>query len=265
MNEIPLEFYVSPINKQPLILKSETILTDEDGNEFHKNIENGFWNFVPEYSPLYSKEECDQWKKVIDNFLVSFEEDPEHNVSYAERDDALAFGEFCNYHGMVLDLGCGPHKVPSYLKYRRNPDADHYGLDPVIGEQPREYKFVQGVGEHVPFKEGLFDVTIYATSLLHFLDPRVGIKEALRVTKPDGYLSVWVGEKTKQEIEQPVVSNQWYDDLEVPEGAENPFHFKRFGADDFEGYINDCNLKIIEKEETEIEGWGKNIFYKVVH
>lgn len=263
MYNIPLDWYVSPISKKPLTLINENLLKDDDGNEFRREEKFGYWNFIPNSSPVYTEQEWESWKKLIENFMVSFENDPEHNVSYDVRDDALLFGEFCNYHGKVLDLGCGPHACPSYIKFKRNEEAEYYGLDPVPGAQPREYDFIQGIGEHVPFAEDIFDMTIYATSLLHFIDPRVGIREALRVTKPDGYLAVWVGEKTEQEIKKPVASNPWYDELEIPDGADNVFHYKRFSGLDFEKYVGDCGAKVLEKETHDVPGWGKNIFYKV--
>lgn len=263
MSEIPLEWYISPISKKPLILKDSNTLMDEDGNEFTKNVESGYWDFMVESSPHYTPKEWLAWEKLIENFIVSFENDPEHNVSYVERDDALYFGEFINYHGRVIDLGCGPHACPSYIKYRRNDEATYYGLDPLHGVQPKEYNFVKGMGEHLPFKDDLFDISIYATSLLHFVDPKAGIREALRITKPDGYFAAWVGEKSRSKHSTAAVKHDWYEDLQTPEGADNPFHYSRFGVDDFEKFVEDCQGKIIAREVKEVPNWGYNVYYKI--
>lgn len=262
MYDIPIDYLVSPVSKRSLTLKNEWTLSDGEGNEFPRHPRFGFWNFVPKESPLYNEAQWKTWEKLIENFEVSYKEDPTHNVSLDERPDALAFGEFCDYQGRVLDLGSGPHRVPSYVKYRRKTDVEYYGLDPFVGEHPKEYVFVQGVGEHVPFRDQLFDRTLYATSLHHFIDPRVGIREAIRVTKNDGSLCVWVGDKAK-DAPKPSASNAWYEKLEVPSGAENPFHYHRFSSIEFEGYVRDCDLRVKEKAIVKIDEWRASVFFRV--
>jgi len=262
MYNIPLQFFVSPITKQELTLKDDSTLIDKSGNIFKRNKEHGFWNFLPKRSPIYNDEQWNAFKKLIENFVISYNQHPEVNVSYDVRQDAFDFGDFCKYKGVVLDIGSGPHKVPSYIKYKRNPDAQYFGLDILEGEHPREYNFVQGMGEHLPFKDNLFDVTISGTSLLHYVDIKVGIAEALRVTKSEGYLCIWLGTKSK-DTPKPKESPEWYKKLEVPEGAENPFHYKRYAESDFESIFAELKARVLDKEVHPVDEWRKNVFYRV--
>ncbi|HIA37003.1 MAG TPA: class I SAM-dependent methyltransferase [Flavobacteriales bacterium] len=262
MYDIPIDYFVSPITKSSLIQKNENLLADNDGCEFHKNKEHGFWNFLPNRSPLYNEEEWLSFQKLIKNFVISYDKDPSKNVSYNARPDALLFGDFCKYHGEVLDIGCGPHPVPSYIKFKRKEDVKYFGIDVLIGEQPKEHNFIQAMGEHLPFKDGLFDITISGTSILHYVDVKAGIREALRVTKKEGYLCIWLGVKS-DEAPPPTESPEWYKSLEIPDGAENPFHYKRYTEEYFEGLFEECNGILIEKEVHVVDKWRKNIFFRL--
>lgn len=262
MNNIPLDFFVSPVTKQKLTLKDEKTLTDKSGNSFSKNKKIDFWNFIPESSPIYNKEQWTTFQNLIANFVISYKKHPEVNVSYDVRDDALAFGKFCRFKGKVLDIGCGPHKIPSYIKFNRNEQAEYFGIDILAGEHPKELKFVQAMGEHLPFKDDLFDVTISGTSLLHYVDVKAGVAEALRVTKPDGHLCIWLGTKSSN-APKPKESPEWYKKLKTPKGAENPFHYKRHSEEDFENIFIELKAKVVDKEILPADEWRKNIFYRL--
>ena len=262
MYDIPLDFHVSPLTKEQLTKIDDSTLRDESGNEFKLNAEHGFWEFLPDRSPIYSDEEWKSFQTLIDNFVISYDRNPRVNVSYDERPDALQFGEFCNYHGHVLDIGCGPHKVPSYIKFKRNEEAKYYGIDILVGEQPKEHNFVQAMGEHLPYRNDLFDITISGTSILHYISPTTGIQEALRVTKPEGYLCIWLGVKSN-DAPAPKESPEWYKNLDIPDGAENPFHYKRYSIEVFDKVIADAGGEIFEREEHQVDEWRTNVFYKV--
>lgn len=263
MYSVPIEFLRSPLSGSTLRLIDDSTLIDSDGIRFAKHPKFGFWNLIPKSrSPLYDEQQWETFQKLIENFLVSYNRHPEVNVSYAERDDALAFGEFCQYYGKVLDIGCGPHKLPSYIRFRRNSDANYFGVDVVEGEHPKELNFIQAMGEHLPFANDLFDVTISGTSLLHYVDVKAGIREALRVTKPDGYLCVWLGVKSKN-APKPTESPEWYKALQTPEGAENPFHYRRWTSEDFEGFFQAVGGKLVEKKTTPVDQWRENVFFRV--
>ncbi len=56
----------------------------------------------------------------------------------------------------------------------------------------REYEFVQGMAERLPFRGDAFDVVLFATSLDHIVDIRAAMREAARVLKLTGELAVWI-------------------------------------------------------------------------
>jgi hypothetical protein len=116
-------------------------------------------------------------------------------LGVGEREDFRLFADWSRFHGNVLDVGVGPQKVPSHMRYAAGGDATFWGIDPLRGEQPREYGFVQGLGEFLPFGDGIFDQVLFVTSLDHFIDPRVPLREARRVLAAGGEVCVWLGEK----------------------------------------------------------------------
>lgn len=257
------EIFQSPVSGKPLMRRGHGSLVDEDGNVFKRHEQFGYWNFVPsQRSPIYNETQWKAFQKLIQNFLVSYENHPEVNVSYDARQDALDFGSFCKFNGLVLDIGCGPHKIPSYIKFRKNRDATYFGVDVLSGEHPKELNFVQAMGEHLPFKDNTFDTTVSGTSLLHYVDIKQGICEGLRVTKPSGQFCIWLGVKSK---DAPPVKNSapWFTKLQTPEGAENPFHYKRWSAGEFEQIFLDVGAELIEKENHWIDDWRENVFFRI--
>ncbi|MBK8125693.1 MAG: methyltransferase domain-containing protein [Elusimicrobia bacterium] len=135
------------------------------------------------------------WEQLQENGEVSYREDPEHNLGVGARADHLAFADFCGFHGNVLDVGVGPQKEPTHLQRARDKSAFFVGIDPLAGEQPRNFAFVRGLAEHLPFRDGVFDQVLFVTSLDHMLDPVGALREARRVTKPEGRVFLWMGEK----------------------------------------------------------------------
>ena len=158
------------------------------------------------------------WEEVERNGFVGYEADPEHNLSVTDREVTVAFGRFARLQGLVLDVGCGPQPQPSYA---RGVEGTLVGIDPLRGADRREFEFVQGLGEYLPFRAGVFDSVLFATTLDHMLSPWRALLEARRVTRPDGEIAVWCGdEETKPAFTG--ASASWYDSLSVPDGARGP-------------------------------------------
>jgi len=128
------------------------------------------------------------WETLQANGAISYSLVPELNLSVVRRADVDAFERFCSPAGLILDVGCGPQRRPTHLAKA----SAVVGLDPLLGEQPREFAFVQGLGEYLPFRDATFDQVIYAASLDHLLDPRRGLAEARRCLKPDGRIDLWL-------------------------------------------------------------------------
>ena len=202
------------------------------------------------------------WERLQDNGVISYNAAPEKNLGVGKRDDFLNFSKFCVFHGNVLDVGVGPQKCPTHIAYNTDPNVFFVGVDPLKGEHPKCFPFVQALGEYLPFKDGTFDQVLFVTTLDHFVDPVIALVEAKRVLKNKGEICIWIGEKSK-DAPKPAVSPDWYKNLVVPENAEDPFHFKRFNIEEFKGYLQKAGLVIINEEVIVVDEWRKNCFYKV--
>jgi len=166
------------------------------------------------------------WEQLQANGSEVYDADPAGNLSVGERQDARAFAEFSRLTGWVLDVGCGPQALPSYS------GGDHFvGIDPLPGG-PREFAFVQGVAEYLPFRDAVFDRVLFATSLDHMLSPQRAIAEARRVLKPGGLACVWHGEPPlppklawRERLKQRIAGHPQVLGYQTPKGAVDPFHF----------------------------------------
>ncbi len=259
-NQIPLDYFVDPVTKEPLIQDDDELI-GSGGARYSYHSER-FWSFMP-VEKSRSDKGWDTWDRLQQNGASSYSNDPTNNLGITRRKDFLDFAEFCQFRGLVLDIGCGPQKWPSHMRYGKYEEVTFLGIDPLIGEQPRQYGFIHGLGEFLPFRNDLFDQALFVTSLDHFLLPVAGLKEARRVIKPHGELCVWIGEKSKN-APRPSMSPKWYRDLEIPQGADDPFHFKRFDMRQFEQFVAEANLKIKLKKMIRIDEYRQNIFYKLV-
>lgn len=258
ISRIPLDYFVDPVTKEPFLQKGEALIGND--GKVHFSEPEGFWSFMPE---VKKEKGWPVWEQLQANGESSYDNDPANNLGITERKDFLDFSEFCQFRGLVLDIGCGPQAWPTHMKYGKSNGATFLGIDPLIGEQPRRYNFIHGLGEYLPFRDDLFDQALFVTSLDHFLLPVEGLKEARRVIKADGEICVWIGEKAK-DAPRPKVSPQWYRDLETPEGADDPFHFKRFDVRQFEAFASEADLKVKLKKIIRVDEYRQNIFYKLV-
>lgn len=101
----------------------------------------------------------------------------------------------------VLDVGCGTGRVTRRMASLVGHDGRVVGLDPssaMLGEAvrlpvPRQsapVEWVEGVGERLPFADGEFDRVTAQFSVRNMEDWRQGIREMLRVTRPQGRIVV---------------------------------------------------------------------------
>jgi SAM-dependent methyltransferase len=93
--------------------------------------------------------------------------------------------------GLVLDVGCGTAALPPY--HRRDGRARYVGVDPLVGTIARDFEFVVGVGERLPFRSARFDVVVSATTLDHVVDAAASLREVRRVVRPGGRVAIWMG------------------------------------------------------------------------
>lgn len=260
MNNIPKEWLVDPVTKEKLVFDGNVAKCSS--GKYLYNDEFGYWDFMPKYSDELMGDLSDAWHQLQDNGVISYENDPEHNLNVGEREDSRQFGEFCSYEGLVLDVGCGPQSMPAHIEPYLDRDFTFVGIDPLEGYLPRQFSFFQGLGEYLPFCDDLFDQVLFVTSLDHFMDPTKPLMEAKRVVKAEGSILIWIGEKDSG-ASRPTVSPDWYKNLKVPEGAEDAFHYKRFTTKEFEGYLTGLDLHIKEKVVIEVDEWRRNLFYRI--
>ncbi len=221
------------------------------------------------------------WDSLQENGELAYRFDPTSSLSVGERDDARAFARFAQLRGRVLDVGCGPQKMPSYGEEF---EGELVGIDPLVGVQPRDFEFVKGVGEYLPFRDESFDRVLFATSIDHMLSPALGIVSAARVTKRGGTLSVWIGEASPLQTEtQSERFGRALDalrardfkrsrtalrralrrgtrtevgtaagtlDLEVPQGAIDPFHFAHPTVEHVIGWLEAARLEVHEVDDS---------------
>lgn len=219
------------------------------------------WDFVPRPCRQSSKLWA-VWEQLQANGLVSYREDPEHNLAVGDRADCGAFSEFCRFDGRVLDVGCGPQSWPAY--FRRDAARTRFvGVDPLVERCSPRYLQLRAVAEYLPFRSAVFDHVVFATSLDHFVDPVRALTEARRTCRPGGEIDVWVGTKrpdTPARRESP----QWYRELTRPEGSEDLFHVKRLDLDDVKAIVDEAQLSTQDHEVWRVDEYRTNHFLRLV-
>ena len=219
------------------------------------------WDLVPpqcrESSQLWSV-----WDQLQANGLVSYREDPEHNLAVGDRADCRAFGEFCAFDGLVLDVGCGPQSWPAYFS-SYTATTRFVGVDPLVEQSSPRYLQLRAVAEHLPFRTGAFDHVIFATSLDHFVDPIRALVEARRTCRPGGEISLWIGEKRPGAPAVRGESPEWYRQLRRPEGSEDVFHVKRLGLADVMRFVEKAELSTRDHEVRRVDEFRTNHFFRL--
>jgi SAM-dependent methyltransferase len=235
----------------------------------------GVYNMTP--LPLPDEELKSKWvawQSLQDNGWLFYIREPELNLSIGPREDAQAFKAFAQSSGLVLDIGCGPQARPSYLPV----NTEVIGIDPLLGDQPREFSFVQGIGEYLPFRNAIFDHILYASSLDHLINPRRSLAEAARCLKPCGRMSLWIdgldsnestAKRSRRQHYQALVkkgfkrvSRQGWSGLrlvpfyiasvanmKIPAGASDYFHFTHLSLAVVSSWLNAVNLKTVRLQE----------------
>jgi SAM-dependent methyltransferase len=117
----------------------------------------------------------------------------EGNLSHEGHQGAEYFRMFVNIHGVgrVLDVGCGPLSVPSYLADW--PTTHLAGIDPQQPFTPHPFAFAQTFAETLPWPDASFETVVIGTSLDHVYLLDRSLDEIKRVLTPNGRLLIWTG------------------------------------------------------------------------
>jgi SAM-dependent methyltransferase len=126
----------------------------------------------------------------------SYEGLPAESCSTERHPQAKLFGQFLKPYlaRHVLDVGCGPQPVPSYLADWPVPLIT--GLDPISRAEDHPFRFVSGFGEFIPFADESFGTVVSGTTLDHYYLLDRGLAEAFRVLEPGGHFVAWITEFT---------------------------------------------------------------------
>ncbi len=142
----------------------------------------------------------------------------------------------------VLDIGGGSGEPSLTIAGVVGPNGSVMFTDPVPGmiETTRteagrrgltNIRFTQCPGDNLPFPDNTFRAAVGRLSAMFFADSDVGVREALRVTVDDGYVSfvVW-GAREANPFFSAVgsVMDRFVEDLPDDDGPD-PFHFAEPG------------------------------------
>lgn len=160
----------------------------------------------------------------------------------------------------VLDIGGGSGEPSLTIASVVGPDGSVMFTDPVPGmiettrtEAERRglknLRFTQCSGDNLPFPDNTFGAAVGRLSAMFFADSDVGVREALRVTIDDGYVSfvVW-GPKEANPFFTAVnaVMDRFVEDLPNDDGPD-PFHFAEPGK--LAGILRNAGAKsVIERK-----------------
>jgi SAM-dependent methyltransferase len=275
---VPFELLVCPVCQGSLRSEADTLRCEGCGRAYPEP------DGVPDLTPVPPPDDAvvarwGLWEELQRNGADEYAAAPVASLSVGEREEPAAFGRFSELCGRVLDVGCGPQTLPSYAA---SFDGVLVGVDPLLGERRRQFHFVQGIAEYLPFPDRSFDRVLFATSLDHVLSPQLALTEARRVTKQDGAVLVWLGEI----IQPPSVSDRLQTaagllragdlravgarvaamtrqgltrrtDVEaelvaprraVPEGAVDAFHFAHPDEASVREWLRHAGLTVVESE-----------------
>lgn len=163
----------------------------------------------------------DLWTGLVSAGDAAYSSDPSGNLSVSGNGIAEAFRLFLAPYmgGNVLDVGCGPQRMPLYLRGFR---VDYLGgLDPLPGGE-RDFDFGHGLAEFLPWGDGEFDAVVFGTSLDHVLSVEMTISEVCRVLAPGGTCLVWTG---------LVADGKRYDPLDPNLQPPDEFHLFHFSEE----------------------------------
>jgi SAM-dependent methyltransferase len=182
------------------------------------------------------------WRALFENGAKSYVEQRLGSCSHREHKYARLFGAYLEVygHGRILDIGCGPYGLPSYLATRKAGLV--CGLEPLPMLETPAFEVVRGFNEFLPWDDAQFDTVVSGTSLDHVMSLDVSLQEVQRVLRPDGKYVVWLAS-----IPGSVPFNERDKDFS-PVDSFHLFHFDKTWIEPiFERYFQIDDITIISQ------------------
>lgn len=182
------------------------------------------------------------WQKLFENGRKSYYEQREQSCSHRVHRYAMLFGAYVEVYGFgrMLDVGCGPHGLPSYLA--THDPARISGLEPLEPTSAADFECVRGFNEFLPWPDESFHTVLSGTSLDHVLSLEASLAEVRRVLVPKGRYLVWLAS---------ISGAKAYDPYSPDLGAIDEFHMFHFDRawiePLFEKYFVIDDIKIISQ------------------
>lgn len=158
------------------------------------------WNEYPDISQLIdpswkSRPDRHLLKEVTEEVLIGTSAWLTH-----DRFDSSTLHEWREKNLKVLDVCCGHHVLQRKVittPVGRIPNA--YGIDPLLNFYPGlPGRTLPAYAEDMPFKDDAFDITFSQRGVGWYagtaINPIYAVEEMIRVTKPGGLVSIFIGE-----------------------------------------------------------------------
>jgi len=163
--------------------------------------------------------------------------------------------------GIGLEVGVGTGRFAQALKVE-------FGVDPAINmlkfAKERGIEVVVGVGEQLPFKDGIFDYVMNVITICFVKDPRKVIQESRRVLKQGGKLITGFIDKNsflgRIYEEKKKAGHKFYKYANFFAPEEVLELMKEAGLSRFEIYQAIFNFESQQKLEEPKEGFGEGAF-----
>lgn len=136
----------------------------------------------------------DEYMRCFEEGAASYQDLPPQSCSTALHAEAALFAKFLlpYLRGRVLDIGCGPQAIPSYLS--GYPVELIAGIDPLAPAGKHPFMFVRGFAEFLPWPDNSFECLVFGTTIDHYYLLDKGICEAHRVLSAKGFVCIWITE-----------------------------------------------------------------------
>ena len=131
------------------------------------------------------------WHELLKREWIAYKQSPVGVFSVDGYIVAEEVGRLINQYNpkTCLDIGCGCLSLPTYMKTAK--DVKWFGVDPLAGDQLRQFNFLRGCAENLPYSNNFFHSVLFASSIDHLLDPCIALREAWRVLKSGAYIFIW--------------------------------------------------------------------------